>query len=1134
MEEIADHLLGCERCVAMLETLRPTDLLIESLRGHRDSAGLRVVDQVDDLIKQLSRLPAPAPSVLSQAPQAATRIPEETQELHRFFAPPQSPEEIGRLGDYRLLEVLGSGGMGVVFLADDPQLQRRVALKVMKPVLAASPAARQRFVREARAIAAIEHRHIVRIHHIGEDRGLPFLVMQLLEGESLEDRLRRQSAEQPGHLLPVAEVIEVGRQMVAGLAALHERGLFHRDIKPSNIWLESKDAADGGTRNEEHDRSDSSFILHPSSFQVKILDFGLVQAAGGDERLTWEGGLVGTPEYMAPEQVEGKTVDARSDLFSFGCVLYRLCTGRAPFQGAGTLAIFRALALEQPAPPRALNPAVPPALSELVLQLLAKDPSERPASTRDVLQALEAIGSPQPTAVGIEDTTLAVGPRPGGDARRARSQRATTKAIGWIGKRKYLATTAAVAFLIAASVLSLFLFHRRPDLPDQTANPFNAVPAPPGVLPDRSKPFLLLHAGGSGGEAFSSFDAALDARREGDIIEVRGDGPFAIRALHLGERTLMLRAAPGYWPVFVPRDESPGTVWLAADGVRVLAEGCDFRCRPGMILFKGEAAPWEFRNCRLLSDDRHWNHYSGPRLRFVDCLVQGLLKLEAQSELELTNNVWAGTLDICAPGGQRLRLEHNTFWRPISVAPPRACAPVHVQASGNIFAPRNGVHLFINGPHEEGIWRERLTWQGRDNLYGGAAGPTITYGSGTPAVVGLAAWNHFWKQDEPGAQEAPSLAFAWDEARLSPAEKAIHLLERGLASSRRRHAPGLADAGPAWHLLGPGEGYLRALAAAGNAIAAQDLRPRPLAGGPCTLWRQGQVQGAYAALTPAIQAAAAGDVIELRTDGPLAGFHRERKPPRDFALRAAPGYRPVIEGNCVLAADDRFAAEGIAFRGGLCVDDIEGRRGRIQRLANCWLERDGPEWTLNGALCTGDRQPARIENCLIRNGVLAFQDAGDQLLVRNTVVIGTFTLAAPRQGESRLQCDGCLFWNPIRRVFAPLGDEVRGRVGIAARRTVFMAGDGLVSLPRTASWKGTANVYALGLAPWNYEGEPLFGLETWQQHWKSPEQGSLEAEPVDYEPAMWKLLPQGPGHRLGADGKPPGADVDQVARGMGH
>ena len=177
--------------------------------------------------------------------------------------------------------------MGIVFLAEDPQLQRRVALKVLRPMLASNTAARQRFLREARAAAAIEHDHIVTIYQVGEDRGVPFLAMQFLKGESLEARLHRDGA------LPVPEVLRIGREVAAGLAAAHEHGLIHRDIKPANIWLET-------TRPQPPERGRGAGVRGSGTGQDSRFRPG--RAADGSSRLTQTGAIVGTPAYMAPSK----------------------------------------------------------------------------------------------------------------------------------------------------------------------------------------------------------------------------------------------------------------------------------------------------------------------------------------------------------------------------------------------------------------------------------------------------------------------------------------------------------------------------------------------------------------------------------------------------------------------------------------------------------------------------------------------------------------------------------------------------------------------------------------------------------------------------------------------------------------
>jgi serine/threonine protein kinase len=286
-----------------------------------------------------------------------------------FLAPAQGPDELGRLGPYVVRKVLGVGAMGVVFQAEDPFLKRPVALKVMKPSLAAFDEYHKRFLREAQLAAAIEHDHIVTIYQVGEDGGVPYLAMKLLQGETLEDRLNQI----PGGL-PSAEVMRIGREVAEGLAAAHERNLVHRDIKPANVWLEAG-----------RDR-------------VKILDFGLACGTGEDGRFTQAGAVIGTPAYMSPEQANAEDIDSRCDLFSLGAVLYRACTGEMPFGGKDTLSVLSALASKTPPAPHTVVPSLPRAFSDLVMRLLAKNRTKRLQTAREVVSGIQAIEATERSA----------------------------------------------------------------------------------------------------------------------------------------------------------------------------------------------------------------------------------------------------------------------------------------------------------------------------------------------------------------------------------------------------------------------------------------------------------------------------------------------------------------------------------------------------------------------------------------------------------------------------------------------------------------------------------------------------------------------------------------------------------------
>jgi serine/threonine protein kinase len=189
-----------------------------------------------------------------------------------FLAPPQKADEMGRLGPYRVLKILGAGGMGIVLQAEDPALKRPVAVKVMRPELAKDEIARQRFLREAQATAAIEHHNIVHIHQVAEKNGVPFIVMPLLKGEPLDSRLNREQR------LSLADAMSIGKQVAEGLAEAHKAGLIHRDIKPANIWLTGEAGAAA------------------SAMVVKIVDFGLARGSAGDDvQLTKTGAILGTP-----------------------------------------------------------------------------------------------------------------------------------------------------------------------------------------------------------------------------------------------------------------------------------------------------------------------------------------------------------------------------------------------------------------------------------------------------------------------------------------------------------------------------------------------------------------------------------------------------------------------------------------------------------------------------------------------------------------------------------------------------------------------------------------------------------------------------------------------------------------------
>jgi serine/threonine protein kinase len=396
-EATATHIEVCDACLAALHEL---------------------TDQDDPLLCEL-RKPVPAelfaPPALPPVPDAVT--------LRQEVALPH-------ITGYDVQAVVGQGGMGIVYRAVDRQLQRPVAIKKMRPELACSAPARERFLREARAMAMLVHDHVVAIYEIGEDGDMPYIAMPLLHGETLEDRLHHAGA------LPLPELLRIGAEIAEGLAAAHAHGLIHRDVKPANVWLE-------GERG-----------------RVKLLDLGLARPVGSSD-LSLPGAVLGTPHYMSPEQARGEELDARSDLFSLGAILYRMATGVLPFSGANTLAVLRAVQENEPRPCQGLQPAMPAGLDQLIRGLLTKDRTARPASAAEVARRLRGLAG-EATVSFIP--VVSARRHPGDPVTAAPGPRRSQLDFNFAVKRKGCALTVTLALVVLAfPIYSAFRAMRTPD-----------------------------------------------------------------------------------------------------------------------------------------------------------------------------------------------------------------------------------------------------------------------------------------------------------------------------------------------------------------------------------------------------------------------------------------------------------------------------------------------------------------------------------------------------------------------------------------------------------------------------------------------------------------------------------------------
>ena len=282
-----------------------------------------------------------------------------------------------RLKHFEVRRLLGRGGMGSVYLGTDTSLDRPVALKVLAPEISHDPEVVARFVREARAQARLRHPNVAQIYFIGEEQGLHFFAMEFLEGPALDEILAQRR-------LPWAEAVEYAVATARGLRAALAHGFIHRDVKPSNLVLDRESG-------------------------IKILDFGLVKSLHGDAELTRNGAIIGSPLYMAPEQGRGEDVDHRADIYSLGCALYHMLTGRPPFSGPSPVGVIAMHMTDRAPPIRSVVPEVPERLQKLVERMMAKTPGDRFGSYDELLMALEAARPGQRELSGFKSRSVAMG-----------------------------------------------------------------------------------------------------------------------------------------------------------------------------------------------------------------------------------------------------------------------------------------------------------------------------------------------------------------------------------------------------------------------------------------------------------------------------------------------------------------------------------------------------------------------------------------------------------------------------------------------------------------------------------------------------------------------------------------------------
>lgn len=479
--------------------------------------------------------------------EAATRYDFELNKENRDSAiqllfPGREGNRLGQWGAYEIQHELGRGGMGIVFKGFDHALRRAVAVKVMHPAHAVNERSRARFVRESRAMAAISHPNIVAIHAVNEHEGFPYLVMEYVAGEGLDDRIRRRGS------LSVLEVLRIGAQIADGLEAAHAQGTIHRDIKPSNVMLEA-----GVDR-------------------AKISDFGLARVILEDSDLTPTEHMLGTPSYMAPEQIMGKAVDARADLFSLGCVLFAMAVGRSPFAGKNVLEVSRRVCDEPPPRLDETAPDAPRPLVDLVARLLERDPNGRARSAAEVAAELRRMLAEGGRA---NQGVLALLPTAAPTVRKRRARPRLWALAGVL---------AIAALSFSAWMLGLF----RPQSP-----PVEPPVTPPTLLMGSNEPTTPF-------ANFANLSVAIARAAPGSTIHLppgEYEGRVRIGANHA--RGLIIEAAPGA----VLRAPSDAIAALEiADAPGLVIRGLTIRCSSIYqhgVVFSGDAAGVRLEKVRV-------------------------------------------------------------------------------------------------------------------------------------------------------------------------------------------------------------------------------------------------------------------------------------------------------------------------------------------------------------------------------------------------------------------------------------------------------------------------------------------------------------------------------------------------------